>query len=111
MKDFREDECDTSHHFIVDFMTLPLPTAQEISEFRALYQAEFGVVLSENEATEAATRTLQLFYLATYGLHHMANHDEQLQSVKNDAWDTSSTPAKVKKTKDGKSSPSVINSK
>lgn len=49
-------------------MNLPTPTAQEVKEFAALYEREFGVVLNEGEAREAATRTLQLFYLGTYGL-------------------------------------------
>lgn len=49
-------------------MNLPTPTPREVEDFTALYAREFGVVLSENEAWEAATRTLQLFYLGTYGL-------------------------------------------
>lgn len=49
-------------------MNLPTPRAEEVKEFAALYEREFGVVLSEGEAREAATRTLQLFYLGTYGL-------------------------------------------
>jgi hypothetical protein len=89
-------------------MTLPLPTPAEVAEFRALYEAEFGVALSEDEAWEAATRTLQLFYLATYGLSHMAKtHGEQNDQLTPNKWDTSSTRVKAKKTKGGKSSPSA----
>jgi hypothetical protein len=53
-------------------VNLPIPTPDEVKEFAALYEREFGVVLSESEAWEAATRTLQLFYLGTYGLRTKA---------------------------------------
>lgn len=49
-------------------MNLPTPTPDEVREFATIYEEEFGVVLSQNEAWEAATITLQLFYLGTYGL-------------------------------------------
>lgn len=49
-------------------MNLPTPTSDEVKEFAALYEREFGVVLSAEEAREAATRTLRLFCLGTYGL-------------------------------------------
>ena len=49
-------------------MNLPVPKPDEVKQFAALYEREFGVVLTADEAWEAATRTLQLFYLATYGL-------------------------------------------
>ncbi len=49
-------------------MNLPVPTPQEVQEFATLYKRKFGVVLGEKEAWEAATTTLQLFYLGTYGL-------------------------------------------
>ena len=52
-------------------MNLPVPTAQEVAAFKALYLAEFGVALTDEQAWEAASRTLQLFYLATYGLLHI----------------------------------------
>lgn len=50
-------------------MNLPTPTPDEVKEFTALYEREFGVVLGESEAWEAATRMLRLFYLGTYGSH------------------------------------------
>lgn len=49
-------------------IALPVPTPDEVREFTALYARTFGVELSQNEAWEAATRTLRLFCLATYGL-------------------------------------------
>lgn len=49
-------------------MTLPTPTPEEVREFTAIYQREFGVMLDEEQAWEAATRTLRLFCLGTYGL-------------------------------------------
>jgi hypothetical protein len=49
-------------------MNLPIPTAEEVQEFAAFYEREFGVVLNADEAQDAATRLLQLFYLGTYGL-------------------------------------------
>jgi len=52
-------------------MNLPTPTPQEVEEFRALYKAEFGVMLSEQEAWDIATRALQLFYICTYGRFHL----------------------------------------
>ena len=51
---------------------LPIPTPSEVASFRALYKRKFGVVLSDNEAWETATRALQLFYLGTYGLKTQA---------------------------------------
>lgn len=39
-----------------------------MKSFAAFYQREFGVSLTPGEAWEAATITLQLFYLGTYGL-------------------------------------------
>jgi len=49
-------------------VNLPIPKPDEVKEFAALYERDFGVVLTPAEAWEAATRVLQLFYLATYGL-------------------------------------------
>ncbi len=49
-------------------MNLPTPTTEQVREFATIYQEEFGVALSQSEAWEAATTTLQLFYLGTYGL-------------------------------------------
>lgn len=49
-------------------MNLPTPTTEQVREFSAIYQEEFGVALSPDEAWDAATTTLQLFYLGTYGL-------------------------------------------
>lgn len=53
-------------------MNLPIPNAQEVQKFAAFYEREFGVVLSAEEAREASTRLLQLFYLGTYGLKTQA---------------------------------------
>jgi len=52
-------------------MNLPVPTTTEVAEFRELYRTEYGIELTDEQAWEAATRTLQLFYLATYGLLHI----------------------------------------
>ena len=49
-------------------MNLPTPTPEQVREFSTIYQEEFGVALSPDEAWDAATTTLQLFYLGTYGL-------------------------------------------
>ena len=49
-------------------MTLPTPTPEEVREFATIYQREFGVALDEEQAWDAATRTLRLFCLGTYGL-------------------------------------------
>lgn len=47
---------------------LPVPTPEEVAEFKELYQKLYGILLTDDEAWEAATRTLRLFCLATYGL-------------------------------------------
>ena len=49
-------------------MNLPTPTPEQVREFSTIYYEEFGVALSPDEAWDAATTTLQLFYLGTYGL-------------------------------------------
>jgi len=49
-------------------MNLPTPTPDQVREFTSIYQEEFGVTLTPDEAWKAATTTLQLFYLGTYGL-------------------------------------------
>ena len=79
-------------------IALPVPTPDEVQEFTALYEREFGVVLGQEEAWEAATRTLRLFCLATYGL------PDTLSKTENE-WPISSMPAKAKKTTRGKSNP------
>jgi hypothetical protein len=85
-------------------IALPVPNPDEVEQFRALYARTFGVELSENEAWEAATRTLRLFCLATYGLPDTSS------PLTEPSWPTSSTPAKAKKTIRGKSNPSATNS-
>ena len=42
---------------------LPVPTFEEVAEFRSLYARKFGLVLTPAEALDAATQTLQLYYL------------------------------------------------
>jgi|GEM_PF-3166260 len=49
-------------------VNLPFPTAPAVQEFQTLYRAEFGIALSDDEAWEAATLILQLYYLCTYGV-------------------------------------------
>lgn len=49
-------------------MNLPVPTPDEVESFAETYESEFGVRLNPEEAWEAATITLQLYCLGTYGL-------------------------------------------
>ena len=49
-------------------MTLPSPTDAEVAEFKAIYDQKYGTDLTPEEAREAATILLQLFYLGTYGI-------------------------------------------
>lgn len=49
-------------------MRLPVPTPQQIESFRLLYKAEFGVNLTESEASEVSRRFLQLYYLLNHAL-------------------------------------------
>lgn len=67
----------TTEQIPIISMNLPTPTDREVQEFAALYERKFGVVLGEKEAWEAATRTLQLFYLGTYGLKTQAPPDHK----------------------------------
>lgn len=47
-------------------MNLPTPNTDEVARFQALYQAEFGVELSAEEALEQATRLVHYIFL----IHH-----------------------------------------
>jgi hypothetical protein len=47
-------------------MSLPTPTREQVREFKQIYLDEFGRELTDEEAWEAATVTLQLFYAGTY---------------------------------------------
>lgn len=60
-------------------MNLPTPTPDQVREFTSIYQEEFGVTLSQDQAWEAATTTLQLFYLGTYGLKTKAPVGAEMQ--------------------------------
>lgn len=51
-------------------LTLPTLSPEEVEEFREIYAREFGRELTDEEAWEAAARTLRLFCLGTYGLSH-----------------------------------------
>ena len=48
-------------------MRLPTPNPAQIDSFKDMYEKITGVRLSDRDATETATMTLQLFYLCTYG--------------------------------------------
>lgn len=50
-------------------MRLPVPSQKEVQEFRALYFRRFGVRLSPEEASEVATRFLQLYFLKYHAIH------------------------------------------
>ena len=56
-------------------VALPVPTPEEVADFRRIYARSFGVELTEAEAWEAATRTLRLFCLAAYGLPEPAGEE------------------------------------
>jgi len=50
-------------------MDLPAPTPEDVSRFRALYEAEFGVELSPKEALQKCTDLFQFVYLVgEYGV-------------------------------------------
>lgn len=44
---------------------IPKPNAKEIKQFKKLYLQKFGVDLTDEEATDAATRLLQVFVLTS----------------------------------------------
>jgi hypothetical protein len=52
--------------------SLPVPSAEGISQFQRLYEQRFGTTLSESEALDLATRYLHLVYFATTPLPHRA---------------------------------------
>lgn len=56
---------------------LPTPNAKEVTEFQKLYLQEFGVPLTDEEASDAATRVLQLFVLTSPKLYE---HFEELKT-------------------------------
>ncbi len=49
-------------------MKTPQQLSREaIEEFKAIYQEEFGEILSDDEAREIATRLLRFFEILKYG--------------------------------------------
>ena len=46
-------------------MSLPVPNAQEVQEFRRLYRETRGEEVSDAEALDLATRFLHFYYFAT----------------------------------------------
>ena len=50
-------------------MRLPMPNAEEVDEFKVLYKKQTGVELTEQEAREAATILVHLFFIQHYGIH------------------------------------------
>jgi hypothetical protein len=47
-------------------MNLPTPTPQEVEEFKELYLRKYKKQLTDEEAWDAATRVLRLFYMCAY---------------------------------------------
>jgi hypothetical protein len=47
-------------------MNLPVPTKEQAEEFRRIYENEYGIALTPEEAMDGATRVLQLYYIVTY---------------------------------------------
>ena len=52
-------------------MSLPVPNAQEVGRFKALYEARFCVKLSSAEALELTTKAVQLYYVKYHALLHL----------------------------------------
>ena len=50
---------------------LPIPNAEEVTRFQSLYQARFGVELSEEEAHDQARRLVQFVFLMQHALPHL----------------------------------------
>ena len=48
-------------------VALPLPTPKEVQDFKKIYREKYGIEMTDKEAWDAATRTLRLFCLVTYG--------------------------------------------
>jgi hypothetical protein len=47
-------------------MPLPIPSADAVASFHDLYLEKFGVDLSPEDSLDAATHTLQIFFLKHY---------------------------------------------
>lgn len=45
---------------------LPIPNGRSVEEFRVLYFEKVGIQLTDEEALDAATHALQIFYLKHY---------------------------------------------
>ena len=58
-------------------MNLPVPTPEQIEEFKPIYLEVYGREPTDEEASVAATYWLQLFCLGTYGAeYHPGNRKE-----------------------------------
>lgn len=56
--------------------SLPLPTPEEIEEFKLLYKARFGVELTHEEAGDACARLIKYIFLTRYALPHLRPEEQ-----------------------------------
>ena len=52
-------------------MKVPVPNEKEILAFQDLYEQKFSEKLSFEEARDAATRLLQLFFLTSHAIYSL----------------------------------------
>ena len=56
---------------------LPTPSAEEVSRFRSLFRARFGVELSEEQADDQARRLVQFVFLTQHALPRIRDIRDQ----------------------------------
>ncbi len=56
-------------------MRLPLPNADDVREFRDLYERRFSVTLSSAEAQELATAVVQLHFVKDHAILHLRQEE------------------------------------
>jgi len=57
-------------------MRLPVPNADEVETFKALYEANFNVSLTSGEAQETATRLVQLVCLLNDAIYPLRQEEQ-----------------------------------
>ena len=48
---------------------LPVQNGQEVAKFKVLFEQKFGLVISDDDASDLARRTIGLYYIKNYGVH------------------------------------------
>ncbi|MCW3053465.1 MAG: hypothetical protein JWN14_2635 [Chthonomonadales bacterium] len=60
-------------------MNLPVPDAQEVTEFKRIYKEKRGIDLPDDEAYDLALRFLHFYFFATTPPPGKVTHEEKKQ--------------------------------